>query len=270
MDGEGATGGKYRDSALVTLVLIPIMIVITWLLENYLLAGTTHLFTTANFPVLVAYTVVSSVLVGIVVPVMRIRAGFLSGAVNMFQIGFRSARRTAAAAGITALAIYTVLTVTGAATMSWVQGAALFLLVIPTSIATVMLCWVLAGTHVQAYVRGGGAVISILCGTLVTALLFAISVSVLFASGNFQEIFPEFFVIGCVSALFFFAVRDVYASVLVIASFLSIFLAPYIDPRYIVSVSPIVAFCGIFAFIILAGAHSHFSRHYTTVVLPEK
>ncbi|MGA8244475.1 MAG: hypothetical protein WB811_06095, partial [Methanoregula sp.] len=95
-----------RYSSLVTLVLIPLVIVLIWLLENYLLAGNTHLFRQASIPGLVLYTVLAGIFVGIIVPIVRIRAAFLSGAVNMFQIGFRSARRTVAAVSLTALAGY--------------------------------------------------------------------------------------------------------------------------------------------------------------------
>ena len=113
----------------VTLILIPLIIVIIWLLENYLLAGSSRLFLQANLPGLVLYTILSGIVVGILVPIVRIRAAFLSGDVNMFQIGFRSLRRTVAAVSLTALAGYA-----GVVLMSlWGQGfdrwtgAALFL-----------------------------------------------------------------------------------------------------------------------------------------------
>ena len=50
--------GKGR-SDWVTLILIPLVIVIIWLLENYLLAGNSHLFRQASLPGLVIYTVLS-------------------------------------------------------------------------------------------------------------------------------------------------------------------------------------------------------------------
>src|SRR5208337_59297 len=90
---DDATGSRQgsRYPSLVTLVLTPLVIVLIWLLENYLLAGNTRLFQQASVPGLVLYTVLAGILVGIIVPIVRIRAAFLSGAVNMFQIGFRSA-----------------------------------------------------------------------------------------------------------------------------------------------------------------------------------
>ncbi len=182
-DAEVSLSGAGR-SAGVALLLIPLLIVIIWLLENYLLAGNSRLFWQASPFGLVLYTVLSVIIVGTLVPVMRIRATFLSGAVNMFQIGFRSLRRTLIAVSLTALAGFIILSLSVQG-LDRLTGAALFILLLPTAIAAVMICWVLVGTHVQAYVRGGGAVISVFTGVLVTALVFAISLSGTVCGGEF-------------------------------------------------------------------------------------
>jgi len=167
----------------VTLIVLPLVIVLAWMLENYLLAGNPRLFTQANISGLVIYTVLSGIIVGILVPVVRVRAAFLSGAVNMFQIGLRSLRRTVAAVSLTALALYTVFVFSFMTGRGMDRGTAamLFLLLLPTAIAAVMLCWVLVGTHVQASVRSGGIVVSVLAGVLLTTLVFAIAMTVIFA-----------------------------------------------------------------------------------------
>jgi hypothetical protein len=267
-DDEVSLPGAGR-SAGVTLLLIPLLIVIIWLLENYLLAGNSRLFWHARPFGLVLYTVLSVIIVGTLVPVMRIRATFLSGAVNMFQIGFRPLRRTLIAASLTALAGFIIfsLSVQG---MDRLTGVALFILLLPTAIAAVMICWVLVGTHVQAYVRSGGVVISVFTGVLVTALVFAISLSVLFAGMNFREIFTGLFAAGCVKAFCFFAIRDVWATVIVVTFSLMILLNSYIDPVYLIPFNLVVVFCGIIAVLVLACVHDYFSRHYTTVLLPGK
>ncbi len=263
--------GKGR-SDWVTLILIPLVIVIIWLLENYLLAGNSHLFRQASLPGLVIYTVLSGIVVGILVPVVRIRAAFLSGAVNMFQIGFRSLRRTVAAVSLTALVGYAgfvLMSMTGQ-DLDRLTGATLFILLLPTAIAAVMICWVLVGTHVQAYVRSGGVVISVFTGVLLTALVFAVSMSALYATADFREMFVWFFALGCVAALFFFAVRDIYATIIVVTAGLIVLQNSRIDPAYLAPFNPVVALCGILAIGVLVGIHGYFSRHYTTVMIPGK
>ncbi len=274
MDEPGVNGAEVSlsgagRSAGVPLILIPFLIVIIWLLENYLLAGNSRLFWHASSFGLVLYTVLSVIIVGTLVPVMRVRATFLSGAVNMFQIGFRSLRRTLIAASLTALAGFIIfsLSVQG---LDRLTGVALFILLLPTAIAAVMICWVLVGTHVQAYVRSGGVVVSVFTGVLLTALVFAISLSVLFYGVNFRELFAGFFAAGCVTAFCFFAVRDVWATVIVVTFSLMILLNSRVDPVYLAPFNIVVAFCGIIAVLILACVHDYFSRHYTTVLLPGK
>jgi hypothetical protein len=220
----------------------------------------------------VIYTVLSGIVVGILIPVVRIRVAFLSGAVNMFQIGFRSLRRTVTAVSLTALAGYAgvVLVSMSGQGLDRLTGAMLFILLLPTAIAAVMICWVLVGTHVQAYVRSGGVVISVFTGVLLTALIFATSLSILFAMADFREQFAGFFVLGCVAAFLFFAVRDIWATIIVVAAGLVVLQNSRIDPAYLIPFNPVVALCGVLAAGVLAGVHWYFSRHYTTVMLPGK
>ena len=268
---EEAPRQGIRNSSLLTLIITPFIIAIIWQLENFLLAVNPHLFSKASFPGLVIFTVLSCVLMGIIVPVLRIQAAFLSGAVNTFQIGFRSVRRTTTAVSITALAGYTFFVFTGdVGGLDLAGGIILFIFFLPTAIAAVMICWVLIGTHIQAYVRQGGAIISICTGTLVTALIFAVSMSIFFIGPDFRQIFSGFFVAGLISALFFFAFRDVYATAIIVTSGLMILLNARIDPEYLNTFNPVIVFCGFLAIGVLAGTHWHFSRHYRTIVLPGK
>jgi len=265
-------GQAKKRSDGVTLILIPLLNVIVWLLENYLLAGNPPLFEKATLPGLVIYTVLSCIVLGILVPIVRIRAAFLSGAVNMFQIGFRSLRRTVAAVSLTVLAVYVgfILMSLSGQGPDRVTGAALFILLFPTAIAAVMICWVLVGTHVQAYVRSGGVIISVFTGVLLTGLIFAISMSALFAGADLQEMFTGFFAVGCVAAVFFFAVRDIYATIIVITAGLVVLQNSRIDQAYLVPVNPVVALCGILTTGVLVGIHGYFSRNYKTVKFPGK
>ncbi|ABS56603.1 hypothetical protein Mboo_2089 [Methanoregula boonei 6A8] len=261
-----------RQSSPVSLVLIPLVIVLIWLLENFLLAGTTHLFQHANPLVLVLYTVLAGILVGIVVPVVRIRATFLSGAVNMFQIGFRSARRTIIAVGFTAITCVIVSLFTGlpGSGPETTESVALFFLMLPVTVAAVMICWGLVGTHIQAYVRREGITVSVIAGVIVTSVIFALALSALFAGPDLKTFISAFFGVGCISALFFFAVRDIYATVIVVTFCLSTALSSLIDPAYLVPLSPVGISCGSAVVLSLVAVHWYFARHYTTILLPQQ
>jgi hypothetical protein len=266
--GTEETPPRKGENSPVTLIVLPLVIVLAWMLENYLLAGNPRLFAQASLSGLVIYTVLSGLIVGILVPVVRVRAAFLSGAVNMFQIGLRSLRRTVAAVSLTALAGYAVFVFLSLAGQGLDRGTAamLFLFLLPTAIAAVMLCWVLAGTHVQASVRSGGIVVSVLAGVLLTTLVFAFAMTVIFAVPDPRDHLIGFLALGFISAIIFFAVRDVWATVIVVTEGLVLLLAPAIDPAYLAS--PVAALCGILSVLVLMCVHGYFSRHYTTIVLP--
>jgi len=271
-DGLNTARPGLRFSSSVTLVVIPLMIAGIWLLENYLLAGTTRLFQHMDLPGLVLYTALAGILVGIIIPIVRIRAAFLSGAINMFQIGFRSARRTGATViltTVTCAAVFLFTNIPGSGPDPG-ETAALFLLLLPVSAAAVMICWVLIGTHIQAYVRCEGVVISVITGVVVTALVFALCLAALIPGQDIGNLFGGFFAAGCISAFFFFAVRDIYASIVVVTSCLITLLQSVIDPAYLVPVNPIVVFCGSAVIIAVIGIHGFLLRHYTTIMLPRQ
>jgi hypothetical protein len=268
-DGLNPARPGLRVSSSVTLIVIPLMIVVIWLLENYLLAGTTRLFQHMDPPGLVLYTALAGILVGIIIPLVRIRAAFLSGAVNIFQIGFRSARRTGATVILTAIAcgaVFLFANIPGRGPDPW-ETAALFLLLLPVSAAAVMICWALVGTHIQAYVRCEGVIVSVITGVVVTSLVFALSLAALIPGPDIGNLVGGFFAVGCITAFFFFAVRDIYASIIVVTSCLIVLLKSVIDPAYLVPVNPVVVFCGSAVIITLLGIHGYFSRHYTTIML---
>ena len=81
-------------SATLRLLVIPFAIYTIWLLETFLLEGSMHLFERFDPPGIFLYTIIACIITGIVAPLLYIRKTFISGAVNMFQIGFRSLRYT--------------------------------------------------------------------------------------------------------------------------------------------------------------------------------
>jgi len=261
---------RQHQLSAVRLILIPLLIVTIWIIENYLLTGGALLSAKTSMPGFFLYTLLSCIIVGILVPLIRIRTAFLSGEVNMFQLGFRSLRRTVAAVSLTALAGYTILLFLQVYGIGPGRdaGVFLFLYLFPTAVAAVMICWGLLGTHIQAYVRSGGILVSVITGGVMTALLFAVSMTLLLASDRIAEAFPGYLAAGIVAALFFFAVRDIYATIIAVSGALVVMVGSVPDFSGPYSLAPAVMICSFLTLGVLLTAHGHFSRHYTTVKLP--
>ena len=210
-----ATQFPELNRATIRLLVIPCIVYAAWLLEIFLLGGNPHIFERFDPLSLFVYTLIACILTGTVMPLFCIRTAFISGAVNMFQIGFRSFRRTISVCFLTGIICYAgsiFLNPFGADRSTF---AAAFLLLLPGAIASVMICWVLVGTHVQAFVRGAGVAVSVLVGIMVTAALYGITVLAYFPAAYGQDIFFSSVFAGIVTAVFFFAVRDVYATSIV-------------------------------------------------------
>jgi hypothetical protein len=251
----------------MTLVVIPLLISAIWIIELYLLVADPGLLFHYDPAGIVLYTLLASIAVGIAIPLIRIRVAFMSGDVNMFQIGFCPARRTIPLVIITLAAAYSVLWLVSPSfeIRAGIVGSALVLL--PTAIAAVMICWAYYGTHIQAYVRSGGIIVSVSTGVILTALVFAITMTVFFPGIAARETFLAYLLLGAVAALFFFAAREIYSTVILVCAGLSHIIGPSLDPVYLSFSSPAGILCGLFSLAVLVGVHIWLSLHYTTILV---
>lgn len=254
--------------SLFRLLVIPLAIYAIWMIVTALFEGDLRLFLNVDSKGIIVYTVFSCVITGMIIPVYCIRESFVTGAVNMFQLGFMPVRRTFYACALTTVFGYIAMVLFSPFGMDEPAFGYAFLLLLPTAIATVMVCWVLLGTHVQAFVRNGGTVISIAAGSLITAWLFCITSFVHSPPVHPQPALALFFVLGLATALFFFAVRDVYAACIFVAFGLTFVMADRIGVYSTQAVMPAVYGSALLVVITLMGIHLYFVRNFRTVKLP--
>jgi hypothetical protein len=131
-----------------------------------------------------------------------------------------------------------------------------------------MMCWVLMGTHVQAFVRSGGAIVSISIGIMVTTVLFGVTTFAYFPAFPQQDMIFSSVIIGIIAAIFFFAVREVYATILVVAICTVFTLADRINQFYVQNAVPYVWMSAVLAVSVLMGIHLYLSRNYMTLKIP--
>jgi len=122
---------------------------------------------------------------------------------------------------------------------------------------------------VQAFVRGGGMVISISVGIMVTALLFGMTTFAYFPATFRQDIFFSLVSIGIIAAVFFFAVRDVYSTSLVVGVCSVFAMSDRISPYYLQD-TLYIWINAILAIGVLAGIHLYLSRNYVTLEIPRQ
>jgi hypothetical protein len=272
VSGECPVSAQFPElnRATIRLLVIPFTVYAAWMLEIFLLEGSLHLFERFNPSLLFLYTVIACIFTGLIVPLLCIRPAFISGAVNMFQIGFRSFRRTLMTCALTGIICYAGIILLSPFGIDRVAFANAFLLLLPSAIASVMICWVLVGTHVQAFVRSGGVAISVFIGIIVTAMLFGLTMFAHFPAAFQQDPFFSSVSVGIVTAFFFFAVRDVYATSIVVGVCSVFTLADHIFPLYLHNASVYIGINAVLTVGVLVAIHRYLFRNYVTLEIPRK
>ena len=213
------------------------------------------------------YTGISCIFTGMILPLLCIRKAFLSGAVNMFQIGFSTARRTLILCALTGIAGYALVFLFSPYGPDRLAFAAACFLVFPTVASSVMVCWALAGTHVQAFFRSGGAVLSIPTGVVTTSILFTAAIVAVNPVIRMEGSLFWPVCIGIAAALFFFAVRDVWATVMVVTGLLVLSGTAVPASFSWQAISPAVWLSSLLAGAALGALHMYLHRNYTTIVV---
>jgi hypothetical protein len=262
------SGNPASRSGVFRLLVIPFAIYFVWMVVTALLEGDLRLLQSADSRLIIVYTVFACIIAGMILPVYCIRKSFISGAVNMFQIGFMPVRRAFYACALTTFFGYMAIEFFSPFGTDQSAFGYAFLLLLPTAIASVMVCWVLLGTHVQAFVRSGGTVLSIAAGSLVTAWLFCITYFVHSPPVNPQPALAGFLVLGLATAVFFFSVRDVYAASIFVAFGLTFVMADRIGVSGTLVAMPAVYSSAFLVVTTLVGIHLYFVRNFRTVKLP--
>ncbi len=256
--------------ATIRLLVIPFTVYMAWMLETFLLEGSTNLLMRFDPAGIFFYTVIACIITGILLPLLCIKKAFIMGAVNMFQIGFRSLRRTLLAGVLTCIIGYGAVIIFSPFGTERLMFANAFVLLLPGAIASVMICFVLIGTHIQAFVRSGGALLSLSLGILVTAILFGITTFAYFPALVGKDTVFVSVGVGIIAGIFFLAIRDVYATTIVVGGCSVFIYADKLNPQYLQNAVPGVWISAGLAACSLIGIHLYLSRNFTTIRIPDR
>jgi hypothetical protein len=103
---------------------------------------------------------------------------------------------------------------------------------------------------------------------MVTTVLFGMTTFAYFPAILQLDALISSVIIGIIAAFFFFAVREVYATIIVVAVCSVFTMADRINPFYVQNVVPYVWLSGVLAVSALMGIHLYLSRNYMTLKIP--
>lgn len=205
-----------RASARTWAVLNAVALFLVWMFATYLLEGRIELM--RQSPIGTGrwlYVLVANVLIGTVAAAWLLRGMLAERVVTVEQLGFRGLRRSliAIALAVVAGAAFLLLQRQVAWTPLLMLNA--FALVLQTTIAEVMVCWVVLGTSVESLAQKWGRVVAVAVAIVVSNLFFAVYHYAHSAPFNQTSMVLLLLLPGLVAALVFFLGRDIFATMIV-------------------------------------------------------
>ena len=252
--------------SLVAVGAYAVWTIVTWLLEGRI---QTLLRPEATMDRIV-YTGVANVLVGTILALWLVRELVASDFVSREQLGFSSPERTLGAvlvAGVLGIAVYLVQQPPSTDPVVVVNA---FAQVLPVSIAEIVICWVVVGGSIAAFLRMRGTNRYLANGValIVASILFGVYHLAHSPPFNTPEMIGLLTVVSVGTGLFYFAGGSVYGA-LVFHNFLALFgvttalaeagqLGTYQEPVIALLVTAVVSL------IVLIGVERIFVRDATT------
>jgi hypothetical protein len=194
--------------------LLSVGLYLLWVAATYVFEGRVHLLQRPDPVGRAIFTVVTNILVGILLAALVLRTFIRSGLVARDQLGFRSPRRTLIAVVLASLLGSGLFIVQGPHSREPLVLLNVFAQVLPTSIAEIVVCWVVIGAMAEALTGTRGKVVSLVVGMVAASALFGVYH---FAhSPPFNEVGVVVFLmlIGIGTSLVYFFGRDVYATII--------------------------------------------------------
>ena len=133
-------------------ILISLYVYVVWSIVTYLLEGRIHLLQRVDVLGRLEYVVIANMVIGTVLAIWLLRYYHISsGFISTKQLGFQSVnRRFWAVVGIASMIGFVLFVIQGPVSLNPVVVSNVFAQTLPTSIAEVVVCWVVVGASFES------------------------------------------------------------------------------------------------------------------------
>ncbi|HET7147197.1 MAG TPA: CPBP family glutamic-type intramembrane protease [Candidatus Nitrosopolaris sp.] len=254
-------------------ILISLYVYVVWSIVTYLLEGRIHLLQRADVVGRIEYVVIANMVIGTVLAIWLLRYYHISSDfISTRKLGFQSVnRRFWVVVGIASVIGFVLFIFQGPVSLNPVVISNVFAQTLPTSIAEVVVCWVVVGASIESQVLAKGKhefgngkmtknITAAIIGAVVATILFGVYH---FAhSPPFNQANTVLFLMipGALTGVVFFVGRNIYAA-LIFHNFQALFgvmrsidITSYTHPIY-----PLLIM-GLVSILILIAADVFFAR----------
>jgi hypothetical protein len=160
-----------------------------------------------------AYALLANVLIGIGGSVLVVRALSIMGAISPRRVGFQGLGHAVLAVVIGAVLGFGLYAIQGPPTFSPVVIMNAYAQVLVVSVAEVLVCWAVVGSVSESLLQGRGRRAATILAGLIASVLFGIYHFAHSPPFNTLSFVVLLMVIGLVTSLFYFILRDVYGTI---------------------------------------------------------
>lgn len=204
-------------------LLIPLGTYIIWVLSTYMLEGRINLLQQQDVLGRFSYVVVSNILIGNILAIYLIKRSVQSRFCSINQLGFCSMKRTVPMVTIAIIIGLFLFMIQQPSSLNPILIMNIFAQTLPTSIAEVVVCWVLMGVSFESFLLTKKRISDIdKRRKIIYIILAALIATVFFGLYHFahSEPFNQVKVVlflmlpGLLTSAFYFTTRDVYSTII--------------------------------------------------------
>ena len=233
---------------MLKLIIFSISVYIVWVFATYILEGGINLLHTNDPLGRVAYTIIANILIGTVVGFILLKLFVRSNFVTQKQLGFQSSRRILILVAVAAIAGFLLFSIEASVSLNPVVIVNVFSQTLPTSIAEVVVCWMVVGTVFESLAQRKmdkkddntirkipgnvrtTSILSVIIASLVSIVVFGVYH---FAhSPPFNQLNMVIFLMipAILTSIFYFVGQEVYSTIIIHNILALIGVSGSIDP----------------------------------------
>jgi len=204
----------YLNPKIKTTLLGSVILYLAWTLATYLLEGRINLLQAPTITGRYLYVLAANVVIGIVIVLWFLRQRLTSRIWTAEQTGFQPFRRTLITIGIALVLGFADLLLARLNHLPLLVILNGYAQVLPTSIAEILVCWVLIENSFESLLKPVNRWLALLAGIITATLFF--SAYHLGHSAPFNQL-PLMLILlmpGVITSLFYLITREIYATLL--------------------------------------------------------
>lgn len=192
---------------------IAVALYLIWVFATWLLEGRVLLLQNPDPVGRLIYAVTANIVVGTLITLVAVRTFLVAGILSPGRIGFRTVPYAIGALALAVVVGALIYALAGFPTSDPVVFLNGFAQVFPTSVAEVFVCWTAVGMVSESLARPAGDYLAVAAGIVMATVFFGVYHVAHSPPFNTPVMIAFLMLPGLATSIFYFAVREVYSTI---------------------------------------------------------